>query len=122
MLLAGPAASKCITPPAGIETLLHLAGKKSNSEQSFPRKFELTEILYIFYKLKMRIVNKSNPITSKGGALILDFLSQLVHHHLIRLHYNFIAGMTNYYIISTVLFSKRLTGQTDISHGQFIFI
>lgn len=78
-------------------------------------------MLYIFYKLKMRIVHKSSPITSKGGALILDFLSQPEHHHLIKLHCNFIAGITNCYVINTVLSSKRLAGQSDIIHGQFIF-
>lgn len=104
---------------AAMETLLHLAGKKSKSKQSFPRKFELAEILYIFYKVKMRIVLQSNPITSKGGALILEFPSQ-PEHHFVRLHCNFIAGITNYYIRSTMLLSERLTGLTDSSHGQFI--
>lgn len=117
----GPSACKYVTPPAAMETLLHLPGTKSKRKQSFPRKFELTEILYIFYKLKMRIVHQSNPIASKGGALILDFPSQPEHCRLVRLHCNFTAGITNYYIISTMLLSKRLTGQTDISHDQFIF-
>lgn len=122
MLLAGPTASKCIPPPpAAVGTLLPLAGKKSKSKQSFPRKFELAEILYIFYKLKMRLLHWSNPITSKSEAFVLDFPSQPEHQHLIRLHCNFIAGITNYYIVSTMLLSKRLTGRTDISHSQFIF-
>lgn len=104
-----------------MEILLHLAGEKSKSKQSFPRKFELTEILYIFYQLKMRIVHQSNLITSTGGTFLLDFLSQPEYHHLIRLHCNFIEGLTNYYIISTMLLSKKLTDQTDINHDQFIF-